>query len=251
MRAMTLRRFGLALVAVAVVLFTVTFFHLVTAPDVPSSCYGADCLHGENRWVLALPGSILLFMSGVFTASFAGRGMGKTVGPRSFDEVRAGNTTLPAPAEARDRPVPAWTRTWRNAIGYTALGEIFLGSVFVIAGLKVHGEGSGGAYFTGGLLIAVGLVLAYASWRVHNKDRLHENGLAGTARILRMQQTGIWMNNNPLVVLDLDVSVPDEPTYQVRHREVVPQIALGRLTQGGSLQVRVDPHKPSDLIVLW
>lgn len=248
---MNLRRVGLVAVAIAVVMFAVTFFHLVTSPDIPSTCYGSDCLHGENRWVLALPGSIFLFMAGVFTAAFSGQGMGKTAGPASFDEVRAGHTTLPEDTPRRTRPVSRWTRTWRNALGYTALGELFLGSLFVVAGLKVHGEGSGGAYFTGGLLIALALVLGYVSWRVNGKDMLHETGLAGTARILRMTQTGIWMNNNPLVSLDMEVSLPNLPPYEVRHREVVPQVALGRLTQGDELQVRVNPHKPTDLIVLW
>jgi hypothetical protein len=37
----------------------------------------------------------------------------------------------------------------------------------------------------------------------------------------------------------------------VRHRETVPQVLLGRLTDGSTLPVRVDPKDPSHLIVVW
>jgi hypothetical protein len=220
--------------------------------DTPSSCYGSNCLRGENRWVLLMPGSIFLFVGGVIMASFAGRGLGRTIGPRSFDEVRSGaaavlprrTTTGPA------RPVPRWTKAWRNAYGYTAAGELFLGGLFLVGGIKVP-DARGGAFFTGGLLAAIGLLFGYLGWRMTGKDKLHETGLEGSARILSILQTGMFMNNNPVVVLDLAVTVPDEPTYEVRHREVVPQVALGRLTQGDTLEVRVDRRNPSDLIVLW
>jgi len=247
---MLLRRIGGVMVAVAVVLFAITFLHTMSY-ETPSACYGSDCLHGENRWVLLMPGSIFLFLGGVLLATFAGRGLGKTVGPRSFDEVRAGNATLPPPAKTGpSRPVPRWTRAWRNAFGYTAAGEIFLGTLFIIGGIKVP-DARGGAFFTGGVLAGIGVLFAYIGWRMSGKDALHETGLKGKARILSILQTNMWLNNNPVVVLDLAVTVPNEPTYEVRHREVVPQVALGRLTQGDSLDVRVDKRNPSDLIVLW
>jgi hypothetical protein len=247
---MLLRRAGLVCIPVAVVLFAVTFLHLATS-GASGSCYGSDCLRGEGRWDLLLPGSIFLFVGGLMMAAYSGRGLGRTQGPRSFDEVRTGATTLPAPSKTGTvRPVPRWTKAWRNAFGYTAAGELFLGVMFFVVGVK-QPDGRGGAFFTGGVLGGIGLVFAWLGWRMAAKDALHETGLKGTARILSVRQTGMWMNNNPVVVLDLAVSVPDEPTYEVRHRETVPVVALGRLAQGDELDVRVDKRNPSDLIVLW
>jgi hypothetical protein len=59
------------------------------------------------------------------------------------------------------------------------------------------------------------------------------------------------LNNNPVTVLDLSIRVDGHPAYEVRHRETVPQIAIGRLTNGETLPVRVNPDKPSDFIVAW
>jgi hypothetical protein len=247
---MLLRRIGLALVAVSVVVFAVTFLHLATG-NVPSSCSGHKCLEGENRWVLALPGSIFGFVGGVLMAAYAGKGYGRASGPRTFDEVRAGTYAVAEhPEKANARPVNRWTRAWRNVFGYTAAGELFLAALFFVVGSRVEDE-AGGAYFTGTVLGGIGLVFAYVGWRAANKDRLHEEGIEGTARILSVTQSGLWMNNNPVIVLDLAVTLPNEPTYEVRHRETVPQVMLGALTQGGSLTVRVNPHNPSDFIVVW
>lgn len=120
------RRIGDVLIAVAVVGFVITFFH-VTTHDVPSTCYGAECFRGENRWIIAFPGTIFLFIEGVMMAAF---GSAATAIPTAR---RASPTSTPAstrraPTDATDHVrTSTWSRAWRNAYGYTGAGEIGLG----------------------------------------------------------------------------------------------------------------------------
>jgi hypothetical protein len=244
-----LRRVAQAVAVASVLLFVVTFVRLVNG-DVPSSCIGSDCLHGTNRWVLAVPGSILLFVASVLTASFTKTGMGRPQGPRTWAEVDSGAAALAPVRPDPPPPTKRWTRSWRNIYGATAGGELLLAALFVYGGIA-EPDSRGGAFFTAAILGSLGLGIGYAGWRMAGKDKLHETGLRGTARLLSVRQTGMWMNNNPVVVLDLAVSVGDKPTYEVRHRETVPAIAVGRLTQGDTFDVKVNAHNPSDLIVDW
>jgi uncharacterized protein DUF3592 len=234
-----------------VVGFVLAFFHLVTH-DTPSACYGSDCLHGEGRWVLAFPGSILTFVGGVIITALSGRGYGKTSGPGSFAEVDSGkfaprDRTEP---DAGGLHAPRWTRTWRNTYVYTGLGELGLGLMFIVAGI-IQPDFRGGGFFTGGILAAIGIVFLVIGRKAAAKDRLHSTGVEAQAEIRRIEQTGMWMNNNPYVRLDLVLHVPGHQPYEVKHNEIVPAVLVGRLTSGQTLPVKVDKDHPSHFIVEW
>ena len=244
-----LRKIGIALVVVGVIGFTIAFIHVFTTDDIPSSCSGSACFHGENRWLLALPGSIFTFVGGVLMVAFGGRGYSKSSGPKTFDEVRAGTATS-IPDSSGFRSAPRWTRSWMNVYGWTAAGELFLATLFFIAGV-VRSDARAGAWLTAAILGAVGLGLGYAGYRTAMKDRLHDIGLEGKATILSIEQTGMWINNNPVAVLKLRIQLDGYPPYEVRHRETVPAVAVGRLTSGDTLPVKVDPNRPSHYVIEW
>lgn len=82
-------------------------------------------------------------------------------------------------------------------------------------------------------------------------DRLRATGIPGQAQILAMTQTGVYVNKQPVVSLQLQVQTGMHPPYTVTRREVVPMIALGRLTNGHPLQVKVDQANPMNLVILW
>jgi hypothetical protein len=99
---------------------------------------------------------------------------------------------------------------------------------------------------TGVLLLAIGLVL----WRrARATDRISTAGQPGTARILGVAQTGVFVNRNPQVALDLEVEVLGRSPYRVTVREVVPLVLLNRLQ--GTLPIRVDPADPQKVVVQW
>lgn len=246
-----LRKLGGVVIAASVVLFVVTFFHVITH-ETPSACYGGDCFKGENRWIVAMPGSILAFVAGVLLVSFAGRGYGRTRGPKSFADVDSGayaprKDRATAPAQVR---TSTWSRAWRNAYGYTGAGELGLGLLFIIAGVMNPDDMSGG-FLTGGILSAIGILFLWLGWRAAAKDRLHTTGVEGSAHIAGIEQTGMLMNNNPYVRLDLEIEMPGHPRYEVKHAEIVPLVMLSRLVLGATLPVKVDAQHPSHFVIQW
>jgi hypothetical protein len=245
------RRIGIALTAASVALFVVAFFKAVTG-NIPGSCSGGECLHGDNIWVLAFPGSIFAFVGGVLMISIGGHARGRAHGPKSFSDVDSG-AWLPdkvAASEGMGRRPRRWSRTWRNVYMWTGIGELGLGSLFFIAA-AIEPEARAGGLLTGGILATVGIVCLVLGWRAVKKDRLHETGLQGEAEIVGVTQTGMLMNNNPYVRLDLVIRVPGHQPYQVRHGEIVPMTLVGRLTSGRTLPIRVDPNHPSHFVIEW
>ncbi len=95
-----------------------------------------------------------------------------------------------------------------------------------------------------GWLVA-GLVLAgLVVWVVVGEGRharLRATGLAASARVVAARQTGTWVNNNPEVALDLEVSVPGRAPYAATLKAVVPQLNLVAVQPGATLAVRVAP----------
>jgi hypothetical protein len=99
---------------------------------------------------------------------------------------------------------------------------------------------------TGLGLVVVGLVLVR---RAAATDRVSARGQPGTAQILGVGQTGMFVNNNPQVSLDLQVQVLGRSPYRVTVKEVVPLVMLNRLQ--GTVPVRVDPDDPNRVVVQW
>ena len=78
---------------------------------------------------------------------------------------------------------------------------------------------------------------------------LMANGQAGTATITQLRQTGTFVNQNPEVEMDLQVTLNDQQPYAVTHRQVVALVAMAGFQPGATVPVRVDPANPQSLIV--
>ncbi|HWT95322.1 MAG TPA: hypothetical protein VN238_20165 [Solirubrobacteraceae bacterium] len=80
-------------------------------------------------------------------------------------------------------------------------------------------------------------------------QRLLATGRQGTATVTAIRDTGVTVNDNPQVELDLDVAVEGMPVFPVTHRQVISRLALGSFQPGASVPVRVDPQQPRTLII--
>ena len=80
-------------------------------------------------------------------------------------------------------------------------------------------------------------------------QHLMANGRVGTATVQALRDTGMTVNDNPGVELDLSVSVDGGAAYAVTHRQVISRIAIASFQPGATLPVRVDPADPQSLIV--
>jgi hypothetical protein len=108
---------------------------------------------------------------------------------------------------------------------------------------------------TGGILAATGLimfVIGIILWvRRANAQRVKATGVPGTALVLGVTQTSLYVNGQPMVELKLQVSTAMQAPYVVNKREAVPRMMMGRLTSGQPLPVMVDPAKPDNIVITW
>ena len=74
------------------------------------------------------------------------------------------------------------------------------------------------------------------------------NGVAATASITAVRQTGAQINFAPVIELDLLIFGAAGAPYPVTRRETVQQIYLARAQPGLSLKVKVDPN---DITAVW
>jgi hypothetical protein len=136
----------------------------------------------------------------------------------------------------------------------TAVFEVALATLFLIIGLA-NPEVRFGMLLTAAILGAIGIVLLAVGLRVRRRSaevrRVVSSGLPGTATITSLTQTGMFLNENPQVEMDLTVQLPGQPPYQAKRKEFVPLILLGRLSGGIALPVKVDPADPNDVVIDW
>ncbi|MBJ7291837.1 hypothetical protein [Williamsia sp.] len=79
---------------------------------------------------------------------------------------------------------------------------------------------------------------------------LMATGVVGQATIGGIRDTGMTVNENPVVELDLQVTSPNVPNpYPVTHRQMINRLQVPQLQPGTTVQVRVDPMNPQSLIL--
>ena len=145
--------------------------------------------------------------------------------------------------------------------GFTRIYLIIMGAIFLIVGIgvalflgSIPYAGGGmllmGAIFAivGGVLIVAGILIGR---NVSAQNQIMQTGIAGSATITGLTQTGVYVNEQPQIKMNLLVQLPGETAYATNHTEVVPLMMLGRLSNGQPLAVRVDQMDRSKLVIDW
>ena len=78
---------------------------------------------------------------------------------------------------------------------------------------------------------------------------LYGSGLAGSATIEAVSDTGMFVNEAPVLALDMTVSIPGREPYRTTHRQLVSHAALARFQPGSVMPVRVSPQDPNQLMI--
>ena len=84
--------------------------------------------------------------------------------------------------------------------------------------------------------------------------RIRLEGIQGTATLLGMEKTGVYVNEQPQVRLRLRVEAPGLEPYEVEKREVVPMIALSgeldlkRLLDEGAITQEEHDNKRKEIL---
>jgi hypothetical protein len=149
---------------------------------------------------------------------------------------------------------PSWRASPR--LTYTLLFALsaVTALLFLLGGL-LFGQAKFGFIVAGVLLAGVALVMGWLALETHRRyvsaGRLRAEGLAGTATVLGAGSADLEHRGNPLLWLDLVVHAEGRPDYRTRVREYVPAAALQRLLDGEQIPVRIDPERPSRVVILW
>ena len=77
-------------------------------------------------------------------------------------------------------------------------------------------------------------------------EELMAKGTQGEATILSLQDTGMLINNNPRVTLQMEIRMPYGMPYQITKTMTVPLIRLSQVQVGSVVQVMVDMSDPSN-----
>lgn len=80
-------------------------------------------------------------------------------------------------------------------------------------------------------------------------QRLNAVGQDATATITAVRDTGMTVNDNPSIELDLQVQVGGGAPYAVTHQQVVSRLAIGNFQPGASVAVKVDPADSQSIMI--
>lgn len=138
---------------------------------------------------------------------------------------------------------------------------IIFGAIFLIVGVVVivtlgNLPYAGGAMFLmGGIFAVLGGAVMLVGFFVGRSavatDKLLATGIAGSATITGVTQTGMYLNEQPQIKMDLLVQLPGQAPYAAEHTEFVPLILLARVQPGAALPVRANPAEPQKVVVDW
>ncbi|MEK7724668.1 MAG: hypothetical protein AAB336_09995 [Acidobacteriota bacterium] len=103
-----------------------------------------------------------------------------------------------------------------------------------------------GGFFTGlpFLFIFISLIVA-----IRKRNKIKEivtYGKQGTAKVLKLSDTGVLINDNPRVKLLLEISIPNYPTYQAEKTLDLSIVYLPRVQPGSIVNILADPNEPNN-----
>lgn len=137
---------------------------------------------------------------------------------------------------------------------FAAALEVALAVVFFVIGMN-NAVVRSGFYLTAAILGVLGILLFLWGRRwargYREGQRLRVHGVPGQAQIVGMRQTGVSMNQQPQIELNLSVETEMHGAYPVTVKEYVPMMLLGTLSSGRPLPVKVDPADPQRLVIEW
>ena len=136
------------------------------------------------------------------------------------------------------------------------MGIFFLvlgaGLAFALGGIPYAG---GGMLLTGGIFVIVGGTLAVIGFMINRgagaTDDVLATGVSGTATLTGVTQTGMYLNEQPRINMDMLVQLPGQTPYAAEHSEFVPLILLSRVQPGATLPVKVNPTQPGKVVIDW
>ncbi len=141
-----------------------------------------------------------------------------------------------------------------NPFAVIGLVVDLVGMALVVAGVLLTGEARWPVIIAGVTLSFVGVVMFLIGRKVGRffglSPRLLSRGVAATAVVERMRDTGVIFNNSPVLGFWLTVS-HQAHDYPVELLQALPRPLLGAVSPGTRLAVKVDPEDPQKVAIDW
>jgi hypothetical protein len=77
------------------------------------------------------------------------------------------------------------------------------------------------------------------------------NAVEGTAQVLAVRDTGMRINLNASLQIDLLITIPGQPPRPATITSVVEPQNLARVQPGTQLRVRANPQTPEQALIIW
>jgi hypothetical protein len=98
------------------------------------------------------------------------------------------------------------------------------------------------------VIVAASIGIPFYIFRNNQKraQELMQNGTPGEATILSLQDTGMLINHNPRVQVELEIEVAMRPPYRVTKTVTIPLIRMSQVQVGSRVPVMVDLSDPTN-----
>jgi hypothetical protein len=98
--------------------------------------------------------------------------------------------------------------------------------------------------------IGLGLYAIRSARRGRHEQELFRTGIRGKGTLVSAR-SGMVVNEQPRMTLELDLEVPGQEPRRVKHTTLVSNFAAHRMQPGIVLPVYVNPRDPADILVVW
>lgn len=142
--------------------------------------------------------------------------------------------------------MPVRTRANRTALilFLIVIAAFFTAGILVPSELPEGGKSPLPLFFfmMGGLFLLINaVILAHGMIMNRRRAQMERNWIPAEAEVLKISETGTYINRQPRIMLRLRVRLPGGEESVVEHRQVMPVTALHKFTPGSSVAVKVDP----------
>ncbi len=142
-----------------------------------------------------------------------------------------------------------------NAFSYAGAGVGALGVLLAIGSLFASGDDRSGLLVAGISLIPFGLIFFVVGKRIGKfggvRPGLLETGLPRRGLVKRMWETGVTLNNNPVLGFDVEVVSERDQPYQASVQQAIPRMLVGAILPGAVLGIEVDPEDKQRIAIDW
>ena len=85
---------------------------------------------------------------------------------------------------------------------------------------------------------------------VSEARRLQETGMPATARILKIWDTGITVNDDPVIGIEVEIAREDGSVYTATiPKSLISRLDVPQFQPGMSVGVRIDPQDPAKVAI--